>query len=79
LPGVSSAAIASEKRASHSKHRWPETRSEQAGAVHAAPVAVPGSASTNDLARSFGRATDGRVERVPENFETWKRRETHAS
>ena len=43
---------------------------DQAGAVHAALVAAGAGASAKEVARSFGRATDGRVERVAKILET---------
>jgi hypothetical protein len=52
------------------KQTWPKTLSEQAGAVLDSLASFSSGATAKDIARSFGRATDGRVERVAEILET---------
>jgi len=58
------------KTAAAKNQSWPKTLSEQAGAVHSALIALPNGASAKDVAKSFGRATAPRVERIDEILET---------
>lgn len=58
------------KSAKPTKQTWPKHLSEQAGAVHTILAALPAGASATDIAKSFGRATAQRVERIEEILET---------
>jgi hypothetical protein len=62
--------IPTAKPAKLAKQPWPKSLSEQAGAVHAALTALPAGASAKEVAKSFGRATESRVERIEEILET---------
>jgi hypothetical protein len=57
-------------KAKPAKQPWPKTLSEQAAAVQTALVAFSSSATANDIAKAFGRATKQREERVEEILET---------
>jgi hypothetical protein len=62
--------VAEKKPAKVTKQSWPKSLSEQAGAVLNSLAAFTTGASAKDIAKSFGRATDGRVERIEEILET---------
>lgn len=57
-------------RAKAKKQVWPRSLSEQAGAVHAALAAFSAGASACEIAKTFGRATEPRVNRIEEILET---------
>jgi hypothetical protein len=61
---------ATKKTAAAKKRDWPKTLSAQAGAVHTALAAFPTGATATDVAKTFGRATAQRVERIEEILET---------
>jgi hypothetical protein len=50
--------------------KWPKTLFAQAGAVHSALAAFSTGATATDVAKTFGRATAQRVERIEEILET---------
>jgi hypothetical protein len=49
---------------------WPKTLSEQAAAVQTALAAVPNGDTAKDVAKTFGRVTKPREERIEEILET---------
>jgi hypothetical protein len=67
---VADEPVAEKKAAKATKQSWPKSLSEQAGAVLSSLATFSSGATARDIARSFGRATDGRVERVEEILET---------
>jgi hypothetical protein len=67
---VADEPVVEKKPAKAAKQSWPKSLSEQAGAVLNSLAAFTTGASAKDIAKSFGRATDGRVERIEEILET---------
>ena len=67
---VADEPVAEKKAAKVTKQSWPKSLSEQAGAVLNSLAAFSSGATAKDIAKSFGRATDGRVERIAEILET---------
>jgi hypothetical protein len=60
-----------EKKTAKSKpQKWPSSLSGQAGAVHAALANLPAGATAKDIAKTFGRATAQRIDRIDEILET---------
>jgi hypothetical protein len=64
------ASVDKKKAAKPTKQAWPKHLSEQAGAVHAALAALPSGASAKEIAKTFGRTTEQRVDRIDEILET---------
>jgi hypothetical protein len=62
--------VADKKPAKPAKQTWPKSLSEQAGAVHTALTAMSAGGSAKDVAKTFGRATEGRARRIEEILET---------